>query len=116
MLNTSFPPWPSFSKTEAELVKKVLLSNKVNYWTGEECQKFENNFADFIGTKYAVALSNGTIAIDAALKSLDIGKGDEVIVTSRTFIASASSIVNCGAKPIFADVCLNSQNFKSSEI
>ncbi len=108
--------WPSYSKKEAEIIQRVLQSNKVNYWTGEECRKFENEFASFSKTKYAVALSNGTIAIELALKAIGLKRGDEVIVTSRTFIASASSIVNMGGKPIFADVCLNSQNILSSEI
>ena len=97
-------------------VKKVLESNKVNYWTGNECRKFEKEFAKYFGSKYSVSLSNGTVAIDLALKTLGIGQGDEVIVTSRTFIASVSSIVNAGATPVFADVCPNSQNFRSSSI
>lgn len=110
MLNTKFSPWPSFSKSEGNIVKKVLMSNKVNYWTGDECRKFENEFSSYVKTKYAIAVSNGTVAIDLALKALNIKLGDEVIVTSRTFLASVSSIVNCGAKPIFIDVDKDSQN------
>lgn len=110
MLNTSFPPWPKFSKDEAQKIKKVLLSNKVNYWTGEECILFENEFAEYFESKYAIALSNGTVALDLALRALNVGPDDEVIVTPRSFIASVSSIVNLGAKPIFIDVCDNSQN------
>jgi dTDP-4-amino-4,6-dideoxygalactose transaminase len=109
MLNTNFSPWPSFTQEEADAVSSVLLSNKVNYWTGNECRLFEKEFADWIGTKYAVALSNGTLALDVALKALNIGCGDDVIVTSRTFLASASCIVTAGANPVFADVDLNSQ-------
>lgn len=116
MLNTNFSPWPSFSYKEALKVKEILLSNKVNYWTGNECRKFEEEFADFCKTKYAVALSNGTVAIDAALLALGVTRGDEVIVTSRSFIASVSSIINSGATPIFVDVCPNSQNITSSKI
>ena len=112
----SFPSWPSYSNEEANKAKNIILSNKVNYWTGTECRKFEEEFASFSDTKYAVALANGTLALDSALKALDIGKGDEVIVTSRTFIASVSSIINIGATPIFADICLNSQNIKPSQI
>ncbi len=108
--------WPNFSKEESEIVKKVLLSNRVNYWTGKECRKFEKEFAIFSDVKYAIALANGTVAIDLALIALGIGNGDEVIVTSRSFIASVSSIVNAGAVPIFADVCENSQNIKTSNI
>lgn len=109
MLNTKFSPWPSFTQEEADAVSSVLLSNKVNYWTGNECRLFEEEFAQWVGTKYAVALSNGTLALDVALKALNIGAGDDVIVTSRTFLASASCIVTAGANPVFADVDLNSQ-------
>ncbi len=110
MLNTKFPPWPSYTQEEAHAVQKVLLSNKVNYWTGTECRKFEKEFASFTDCVYAVAVANGTVALDAAFKALDIGEGDEVIVTSRTFLASVSSIVNAGAIPVFADVDRDSQN------
>lgn len=116
MLNTAFEPWPSFTIEEADAVKNVLLSNKVNYWTGQECRIFEKEFAEFSDTKYAVALANGTVALDVALKALDIGAGDDVIVTSRTFLASASSIVTAGANPVFADVELDSQNISRRTI
>jgi len=116
MLNTKFSSWPAFTDEEADVVRDVLISNKVNYWTGNECKKFEKEFSEFSGSKYAVALGNGTLALDVALKALDIGSGDEVIVTSRTFIASISSIVNSGAMPIFADVDLASQNITPETI
>ena len=116
MLNTKFSSWPSYTKKEVDAVNKVLISNKVNYWTGHECRKFEKEFAEYFDSKFAVSLSNGTVAIDLALVALGIKKGDEVIVTSRTFIASVSSIVNAGGVPIFADICPNSQNFRSSNI
>ena len=116
MLNTAFEPWPSFTEKEADAIKNVLLSNKVNYWTGQECREFEKEFASFSDTKYAVALANGTVALDVALKALQIGAGDDVIVTSRTFLASASSIVTAGANPIFADVELDSQNISRRTI
>ena len=116
MLNTAFEPWPSFTQEEADAVSQVLLSNKVNYWTGQECREFEKEFARFAETKYAVALANGTVALDVALKALNIGAGDDVIVTSRTFLASASSIVTAGANPIFADVELDSQNISAQTI
>jgi len=104
MLNTPFSPWPSFTQEEADAVSQVLLSNKVNYWTGQECRQFENEFAKWADSKYAIAMGNGTLALDVALQALDIGAGDEVIVTPRTFIASISSVVNAGATPVFADV------------
>lgn len=116
MLNTAFEPWPSFTDKEADAVKNILLSNKVNYWTGQECREFEKEFATFAGTQYAVALTNGTVALDVALKALGIGSGDDVIVTSRTFLASASSIVTAGANPVFADVELDSQNISRRTI
>ena len=116
MLNSAFEPWPSFTQAEADAVSKVLLSNKVNYWTGQECREFEKEFAHFAGTQHAVAVANGTVALDLALKALGIGAGDDVIVTSRTFLASASSIVTAGANPIFADVELDSQNISRRTI
>ena len=116
MLNTAFEPWPSFTQIEADAVSKVLLCNQVNYWTGQECREFEKEFAQFAETQYAVALANGTVALDVALKALNIGAGDDVIVTSRTFLASASSIVTAGANPIFADVELDSQNISRQTI
>jgi dTDP-4-amino-4,6-dideoxygalactose transaminase len=116
MLNTNFSPWPSFTEDEANKISEVLLSNKVNYWTGQEGRKFEKEFADFADSKYAVALGNGTLALDIALKAMDIGAGDEVVTTPRTFLASASSIVTAGAKPMFADVDLNSQNITAESI
>lgn len=116
MLNTHFSPWPSFTQEEADAIQKVLLSNKVNYWTGVEGREFEKEFAAWTGTSYAVALGNGTLALDLALKVLNIGAGDEVITTPRTFLASASSIVTAGAAPVFADVDLNSQNITADSI
>lgn len=110
MLNTEFSPWPSFTEEEVTAVKNALLSNKVNYWTGTECREFEKEFARFSDSDYAIALANGTVALDLALKGLGIGPGDEVVVTSRTFIASVSSIVTAGATPVFADISRDSQN------
>ncbi|PXF63024.1 DegT/DnrJ/EryC1/StrS family aminotransferase [Kangiella spongicola] len=116
MLNTNFSPWPSFTEEEANAVSKVVLSNKVNYWTGTECREFENEFAEFADSKYAVAVMNGTVALDVALEALGLGEGDEVIVTPRTFLASVSSVVNTGATPVFADVDLDSQNIEAHTI
>ncbi len=116
MLNSKFSPWPSFSKEEASAIKQVLLSNKVNYWTGQEGREFEVEFATFSDCAHAVAVANGTVALDLALKALNIVDGDEVVVTPRTFLASVSSIVTAGAVPIFTDVDLNSQNTEASAI
>lgn len=116
MLNTPFSPWPSFTIEEADAVKRVLLSNKVNYWTGTECREFEKEFATWCGCRHAVALANGTVALDVALKALGIGPGDEVVVTPRTFIASISCVVNAGATPVFADVEPESGNISARTI
>jgi dTDP-4-amino-4,6-dideoxygalactose transaminase len=116
MLNTSFAPWPSFTEEEADAVRQVLLSNKVNYWTGTQTREFEKEFAHWSGTKHAVALANGTLALDLALKALNVGPGDEVVVTPRTFIASVSCVVNAGAVPVFADVEAHSGNISASTI
>ncbi|PSW11203.1 aminotransferase [Photobacterium rosenbergii] len=116
MLNTPFSPWPSFTEEEADAVRDVLLSNKVNYWTGIECREFEKEFAMWAGCEYAIALGNGTLALDVALKALGVGYGDDVITTPRTFLASASSIVTSGANPVFADVDLNSQAITAESI
>jgi dTDP-4-amino-4,6-dideoxygalactose transaminase len=116
MINTKFSSWPLFTEEEANAAKNVLLSNKVNYWTGNECREFEKEFAVWSNSKYAIALGNGTLALDSSFKALDIGVGDEVIVTARTYIASVTSIVNAGAIPIFADVDLNSQNITAESI
>jgi dTDP-4-amino-4,6-dideoxygalactose transaminase len=122
MLNTPFSPWPSFTSEEAAAVSATLLSNKVNYWTGQACREFERAFAAFAGTPHAIALSNGTLALDLALHGLGIGAAnggsaeDEVIVTPRTFIASISCVVNAGAVPVFADVDRQSGNISAATI
>ena len=81
MLNSGFSPWPSFTLDEAQAVESVLLSNKVNYWTGTECREFELEFASWCEVEHAAALANGTLALDLALNALGIGPGDEVVVT-----------------------------------
>lgn len=116
MLNTPFSPWPSFTQEEADVVSRIVLSNKVNYWTGTEGREFEKEFADWADSKFAVALANGTLALDAALKALDVSEGDEVITSPRTFLASASCIVTVGATPVFADVDLNNQTISAESI
>jgi dTDP-4-amino-4,6-dideoxygalactose transaminase len=116
MVSNSFAEWPSFSLEEADAVRATLLSNKVNYWTGSECRAFETEFAEWTGTRYAIALANGTLALDLALRAFDIGPGDEVIVTPRTFIASVSCVVNAGATPVFADIDENSGNINAQTI
>jgi dTDP-4-amino-4,6-dideoxygalactose transaminase len=114
MLNSPLAPWPSFTAEEANAVADVIRSNRVNYWTGQESREFEREFSQWAGTSKAIAVSNGTLALDLALQGLGIGAAyggtsdDEVIVTPRTFIASISCVVNAGAVPVFADVDRNS--------
>lgn len=103
-------PWPLFAPDEIEAATAVLRSGKVNYWTGEECRKFEREYAEYVGTKYAVAVANGTVALELALYALGVGYGDEVITTSRTYIASASCIVMRDALPVVVDVDRDSGN------
>jgi len=116
MRSTPFSPWPSFSPEEVHAVADVVASNRVNYWTGDRCRTFESRFAGWAGTTRAVALANGTLALEVALKALGIGPGDEVITTPRTFLASASCIVAVGAIPVFADVDPDSQTITADTI
>jgi len=110
------PNWPSFGDEEVEATARVLRSGKVNYWTGGETRRFEREFAEAVGCRYGVAVANGTLALEAALAALGIGPGDEVIVTCRSFIASASCCVMRGARPVFADVDPNSQNVTAETV
>lgn len=107
---TPLPAWPHYAQDELDAVRDVLASGKVNYWTGQECAAFEREFAAYVGTRHAVALANGSVALELALHALGIGPGDDVVVTSRSFIASASCAVLRGARPVFADVDGASQN------
>ena len=108
--------WPSYSHEERDAVERVLVSGHVNYWTGEEGRSFEKEFSEFCGVKYSIALANGTVALELALRVLGIGSGDEVIVTPRTFIASASAVVMLGATPVFADIDSESQNITTETV
>lgn len=109
-MSRKFAPWPYYGRKEIEAATKVLRSGKVNQWTGTEVTAFEKEYAEYLGVRHCVALTNGSVALDVALAALGIDKGDEVIVTSRTFVASASCIVLRGAIPVFADVDRQSGN------
>ena len=109
-------PWPVFADDEVEAATAVLRSGKVNYWTGDEGRQFESEFAAFTACDHAIALANGTVALELALYALGIGPGDEVVVPSRTFIASASCVVARGATPVIADVDPDSQNLTAETI
>lgn len=110
------PGWPKFEADEIAAATATLTSGRVNYWTGDEGRAFEREFAEYVGTKHAIAMSNGTVALELALHALGIGRGDEVIVPSRTFIASASAVVAVGARPRCADVDRDSGNLTAETV
>jgi dTDP-4-amino-4,6-dideoxygalactose transaminase len=112
----AWPVWPHFAEDEINSVARVLRSGRVNYWTGDVCREFETEFARFCGAQYAVAMANGTVALEAALRALEIGPGDEVIVPARTFIATASCVAILGAVPVVADIEAYSQNISAATI
>ncbi|OGV37893.1 MAG: aminotransferase DegT [Lentisphaerae bacterium GWF2_45_14] len=99
-----FPMWPSFEESTIQKAMEPLRAGKVNYWTGPIGAKFEKAWAEWLGSKYAVSVANGTCALHTAVSSLGIGSGDEVICPSYSFIASSFCIVQAGALPVFADV------------
>ena len=99
--------YPHYPNKLIDKIKKTLKSGKVNYWTGQEGKYFEKEFSSYLGNKYSVAVSNGSVALEIALRSLNLKKNDHVIVTPRSFIISASCVINLGLEPIFADVDLN---------
>ncbi len=109
-------PWPSFDQPLIDRVAAVLRSGKVNYWTGDEGHRFEEEYAASVGRKHGIALANGTLALELALRVLGIGPGDDVVVTCRTFVASASCAAMLGARPVFADVDADSQNTTAQTI
>ena len=96
-----------YTDRQINAVSNILKKNKTNYWTGKEIKKFEREFSLYFGNKYSVAVSNGSVALEIAIRSLKLKKGDEVIVTPRSFIISASCLLNLDLKPIFADVDSN---------
>ena len=114
--------WPQFDEEIVSAVAKVLRSGKVNSWTGNQVTSFEGEFAAFVNCNHAIAVANGTVALDLSFYGLGIGERnlgrstDEVIVTSRSFMASASSIVNAGAIPVFVDIDAETQNFDPEKI
>ena len=111
-----FPAWPVFDEEVVEAVASVLRSGKVNYWTGREVRHFEEEFADVAGCRHAVAVANGTVALELALAALDVGPGDDVVVSCRSFVASASCCAMRGATPVFADVDPISQNVTADTV
>lgn len=101
--------WPCFEEDELNAVQQVLRSGKINYWTGEEGRKFEAEYASYTQRKHAVAVANGTLALELALLAFAVGEGDDVITASRTYVASASCAAMRGARPVVADIDRDSQ-------
>lgn len=108
--------WPAYSKKEIDLITKISKSGRVNQWTGEYIKKFEKKYSRYFNLKYSVAVSNGTVGLEAALYALNLKKQSEVIVTPRSFIASASAVLKMGHRPIFSDIDLYSQNIELEQI
>lgn len=108
--------WSRHSEEEIAAVSAILASGAVNYWNGGEGKAFEQEFAEFHGRHHGVSVANGTLALELAIRALGIGSGDEIIVSPRTFIASASSIVACGATPRFAEVESDSGNLSPADV
>ena len=111
-----FSSWPVFDDESFEAVQKVLASGNVNYWTGQECREFEREFAEFVGTENAIAVSNGTVAVELALIAAGVLPGDEVVVSPRTFVATGSAVVMLKATPVFADIDPASGNVTAETI
>ena len=109
-------PWPCYAEDERAAADAVLASGRVNYWTGQEGRAFESEYAAHVGVRHAMALANGTLALELALRCWGIGPGDEVVVTPRSFMASVSCVVLQGATPVFADVDRDSGNMTASTI
>lgn len=108
--------WPFFSDTEIKKAQQILRSGKINYWTGNEGRMFEKEFAKSVSVNHAIAVSNGTIALELALKAINIKQNDEVIVPSCTYVATAGVVLNLNAKPVFADIDLNTLNVTAETI
>lgn len=109
-------PWPYFDPEQIEAVNAVLRSGRINYWTGSECHGFEREYAQHLGRRHAIALANGTVALELALEAFGIGTGHEVIVPARTYVATASCAVMRGAVPVVADVDRDSQCITAASI
>jgi dTDP-4-amino-4,6-dideoxygalactose transaminase len=116
MNKPTFAPWPSFDQEIVDAVSDILRSGKVSQWTGPNVYAFEREYARYLGVDHAIAMANGSVSLDVALKVLGIGPGDEVVVTSRSFVASASCVALAGALPVFADVDAQSGNVTAETI
>lgn len=116
MQEVVFPKWPFFDEEQLRAAGDVLTSGRVNYWTGDEGRSFEAEYAEYVGVRHAIALSNGTVALELALRAIGVVPGDEVIVPARTFIATASAVVAVGATPVVADIDADSGGLTAETI
>ena len=110
------PVWPRFEQDEQDAVQKVLQSGRTNYWYGDEGKLFEKEFAHWCGVEHALTVANGTLALELALKAIGVQSGDEVLVTPRSFLASAAAVAAVGAIPVFVDVDGESGNMSPESI
>lgn len=108
--------WPVYDEAQIEAVAKVLRSGRVNAWTGHDVAAFEQDYCAYTGAAHAIAMANGSVTLDTALHALRLEPGDEVIVTPRSFVASASTVLLAGGIPVFADVDRDSQNITAETI
>ncbi|MDT9598910.1 DegT/DnrJ/EryC1/StrS family aminotransferase [Sphingosinicella rhizophila] len=113
---TAAEAWPFYDEDEIAATVAVLRSGKVNQWTGDRVWAFQQAYADHVGTGQAIAVANGSVALELALHGFGIGPGDEVIVTPRTFVASVFCVMLAGATPVFADVDRDSGNVTAATI
>jgi dTDP-4-amino-4,6-dideoxygalactose transaminase len=108
--------WPFYADDEIAAVTEILRSGRVNQWTGPHVFQFEQACSARFGGGHAIALANGSVALELALRSFGIGADDEVIVSPRSFVASASCVTLVGATPVFADVDLESGNITPQSV
>jgi len=102
--------WPKYQNKEIISAIKILKSGKVNYWTGKQNKNFEKQFQKYFNLKHAVTVANGTAALYLAVKVLNLKKNSEILVTPRSYFASASCILMNDCKPKFTDIDLATQN------
>ena len=112
----TLPPWPQLDEEMVDAAAAVLRSGRVNYWTGDQGRSFEAEYAQHLGIRHALAVANGTVALELALRAVGVRPGDEVVVPSRTFIATASAVVAVGARPVCADVDRETQGLSVESV
>lgn len=114
--NTPFPTWPAPGPASAQAITQMIASGRINYWTGTCTRELEDRYAQMLGREHALAVANGTVALELALHAMGIGAGDEVIVPARTFIATAGAVVSVGARPVVADIDRDSGNLNAETV